>query len=41
MSPAVLDELLSGVMANKDPNLLVGFRTHDDAAVYRLMECKP
>jgi len=36
MSPAVLDELLSSVTANRDPNLLVGIRTHDDAAVYRL-----
>lgn len=36
MSPAVLDELLASMIAHKDPQLLVGFRTHDDAAVYRL-----
>lgn len=36
MSPAELDRLLSSVTANADPNLLVGIRTHDDAAVYRL-----
>lgn len=36
MSPAVLDEILASVMASTDQNLLVGIRTHDDAAVYRL-----
>jgi len=36
MSPAVLDDLLENTIAFKDPHLLVGFRTHDDAAVYRL-----
>ncbi len=36
MDPAVLDQLLSSVTANKDPNLLVGITTRDDAAVYRL-----
>jgi selenide,water dikinase len=36
MSPAELDKLLSSVTANMDPSLLVGIRTHDDAAVYRL-----
>jgi selenide,water dikinase len=36
MSSAVLDQLLSSVTANKDPRLLVGISTHDDAAVYRL-----
>ncbi len=36
MSPAELDKLLSCVTATTDPNLLVGIRTHDDAAVYRL-----
>ncbi len=36
MSPAVLDEILGSVLAARDPNLLVGVRTHDDAAVYRL-----
>ena len=36
MSPAVLDEILGSVLAARDPNLLIGVRTHDDAAVYRL-----
>ena len=36
MSPVGLGELLSDLPANVDPNLLVGFETSDDAAVYRL-----
>ena len=36
MSPVGLGELLRGLPANEDPNLLVGFDTSDDAAVYRL-----
>ena len=36
MSPVGLGELLSGLPANIDPDLLVGFDTSDDAAVYRV-----
>ncbi len=36
MSPVGLGELLAGLPKNEDPNLLVGFATSDDAAVYRL-----
>ncbi|MDA8020180.1 MAG: selenide, water dikinase SelD [Thermoanaerobaculia bacterium] len=36
MSPVGLGELLAGLPRNQDPNLLVGFDTHDDAAVYKL-----
>ena len=36
MSPVGLGELLAGLPRNTDPNLLVGFSTCDDAAVYRL-----
>ncbi len=36
MSPVGLGELLRGLPRNEDPNLLVGFSTSDDAAVYRL-----
>jgi selenide,water dikinase len=36
LSPVGLGELLRGLPANEDPNLLVGFDTSDDAAVYRL-----
>ena len=36
MSPVGLGELLAGLPKNQDPNLLVGFDTSDDAAVYRL-----
>ena len=38
MSPVGLGELLAGLPRNEDPNLLVGFATSDDAAVYRLDE---
>ncbi|MEM7586720.1 MAG: selenide, water dikinase SelD [Acidobacteriota bacterium] len=36
MSPVGLGELLASLPQNQDPNLLVGFNTRDDAAVYRL-----
>lgn len=36
MSPVGLGELLASLPKNEDPNLLVGFATSDDAAVYRL-----
>ncbi len=36
MSPVGLGELLRGLPQNEDPNLLVGFATRDDAAIYRL-----
>jgi selenide,water dikinase len=40
LSPAILDSLLPRVPRLKDPNLLVGFDTHDDAGVYRMSpEC--
>lgn len=38
MSPVGLGELLAGLPKNDDPNLLVGFSTKDDAAVYRLSD---
>lgn len=36
MSPVGLAKLLSRLPSKNDPNLLVGFETSDDAAVYRL-----
>ncbi|MEE2657554.1 MAG: selenide, water dikinase SelD [Candidatus Latescibacterota bacterium] len=36
MSPVGLGRLLAGLPRQVDPNLLVGFQTGDDAAVYRL-----
>ena len=36
MSPVGLGKLLASLPQNEDPNLLVGFATKDDAAVYRL-----
>ena len=36
MSPVGLKELLARLPKNQDPNLLVGFETSDDAAVYRI-----
>lgn len=36
LSPSVLQGLLSGLQTVQSPNLLVGFDTNDDAAVYRL-----
>ncbi|MEM8996362.1 MAG: selenide, water dikinase SelD [Acidobacteriota bacterium] len=38
MSPVGLGELLARLPQNQDPNLLVGYATSDDAAVYRLDE---
>ncbi len=36
MSPVGLGELLRSLPRNEDPDLLVGFETSDDAAVYRI-----
>ncbi|MGD9237237.1 MAG: selenide, water dikinase SelD [Desulfobacterales bacterium] len=36
MGPTDLSEALKGLNASNDPNLLVGFDTSDDAAVYRV-----
>lgn len=36
MSPVGLKELLARLPKNQDPNLLIGFETSDDAAVYRI-----
>ncbi|MBU4387904.1 selenide, water dikinase SelD, partial [Candidatus Dependentiae bacterium] len=36
MSPGDLSEILDGLHVRKDPNLLVGIETSDDAGVYRL-----
>ncbi|MGD9054720.1 MAG: selenide, water dikinase SelD [Desulfobacterales bacterium] len=36
MGPTELSEALKGLDASNDPNLLVGFDTSDDAAVYRV-----
>jgi selenide, water dikinase len=36
LSPSVLDSILKRLPPQTDPNLLVGFETSDDAAVYRL-----
>jgi selenide,water dikinase len=38
LSPSVLDAVLKRLPLQTDPNLLVGFETSDDAAVYRLRE---
>ncbi|MEJ2699853.1 MAG: selenide, water dikinase SelD [Desulfuromonadales bacterium] len=38
MGPTVLSEALQGLPAPTDPNLLVGFESSDDAAVYRLTD---
>lgn len=38
LSPSVLDAVLKRLPAQTDPNLIVGFETSDDAAVYRLRE---
>jgi len=34
----VLDRVLKRLPPQTDPNLIVGFETNDDAAVYRLRE---
>ena len=36
LSPSVLDAVLKRLPPQSDPNLLVGFETSDDAAVYRI-----
>jgi selenide, water dikinase len=38
LSPSVLDSVLKRLPRQTDPNLLVGFETSDDAAVYRLAD---
>ncbi len=38
MSPSLLDSVLRRLPRQTDPNLLVGFDTHDDAGVYRLAD---
>lgn len=38
MSPVGLRKLLASLPQNRDPNLLVGFETSDDASVYQLNE---
>lgn len=38
LSPAILDAVLKRLPRQSDPNVLVGFETSDDAAVYRLAD---
>ena len=38
LSPGVLDSILKRLPRQTDPNLVVGFETSDDAAVYRLTD---
>jgi selenide, water dikinase len=38
LSPSVLEAVLKRLPAPNDPNLIVGFETSDDAAVYRLTD---
>ncbi len=38
LSPAILDSVLRRLPRQIDPNLIVGFETSDDAAVYRLTD---
>jgi selenide,water dikinase len=38
LSPAILDSVLKRLPPQNDPNLIVGFETSDDAAVYRLTD---
>nr|HID59059.1 selenide, water dikinase SelD [Desulfobacterales bacterium] len=38
MSPVDLDEVIRGLPFNKDPNLLIGYETSDDAGVYRIAD---
>ena len=38
LSPSVLDAVLKRLPSQLDPNVLVGFETSDDAAVYRLTD---
>src|SRR5262249_45850142 len=38
LSPSILDAVLKRLPTQSDPNVLVGFETSDDAAVYKLSE---
>ncbi len=38
LSPSVLESVLKRLPAQRDPNVIVGFDTSDDAAVYRLTD---
>ena len=38
LSPSILENVLKRLPAQHDPNVLVGFETSDDAAVYRLSD---
>ena len=38
LSPAILDSVLKRLPHQVDPNVLVGFETSDDAAIYRLTD---
>lgn len=38
LSPSILDAVLKRLPAQTDPNVIVGFETSDDAAVYRLTD---
>jgi selenide,water dikinase len=38
LNPATLDAVLRGLPRQKDPNVLVGFDTNDDAGIYRLTD---
>ena len=38
LSPSILDAVLKRLPAQADPNVIVGFETSDDAAVYRLTD---
>ncbi|UCG79443.1 MAG: selenide, water dikinase SelD [Nitrospirota bacterium] len=40
MGPSVLADALEGLEPSKDPDLIVGFETSDDAAVYRISDDK-
>jgi selenide, water dikinase len=38
LSPSILESVLKRMPPSRDPNLLVGFETSDDAAIYRLTD---
>jgi selenide, water dikinase len=38
LSPSILDAVLKSLPVQNDPNVIVGFETSDDAAVYRLTD---
>jgi selenide, water dikinase len=38
LSPGMLDAILRGLPSSRDPNVLVGFSTNDDAGVYKISE---